>query len=319
MKIAVIGASGFIGGVVTSRLSQGGDTVTAVYRTEPEGAGDWWRAIGDKIRGDIRDDEIQNAVVSRRPDACIYLVSLNHHDSAGPVKEVASVNVIPIWRLLERLARSGWRGRFIYMSTQQVYGRDLNGIVDEGTTVRPVNYYGLTHHLAEQICRYFSQSAGMETISLRLSNGYGVPAFESSDCWWLVVNQLARMAVKEGVILLKSDGSPIRDFINVEDVARFVRSLISASRIEAPCLNLGSGQSRSIYQVARAVQCEYEARSGRLCEIQQAGKGALETEPESQAELVYSVAKAEELGLRATIPLGVGIKRIFQFLEHQNG
>ena len=149
MEIAIIGASSFIGGSLTAQLVREGHNVIPVYRREPEGGGAWWADIQGKIQGDIRDDNVLKDTVACTPDVCVYLVSLNHVDSAGPISQVISVNLLPMWRLLEEFSEKDWRGQFIYMSTQQVYGLMGEDTIDELHPASPRNHYALTHYMVK--------------------------------------------------------------------------------------------------------------------------------------------------------------------------
>lgn len=315
MRIAIVGASGFIGGVVSRYFVCQGRSISVVYRNEPAGAEGWWNSIEEKIKGDICDERVLDGVVELQPEVCIYLVSLNHRESAGPMADVTPVNVLPAWGLLERLAGMNWKGRFIYMSTQQVYGRNIQGSVNEETPVCPSNYYGLTHRIVEQLCLYFRDNHGLDAVSVRLSNSYGVPAFRSNDCWWTVVNELVNKAAQERVLTLHSDGSPVRDIVYVEDVARFLELFLFSRRGNEAVINLGSGETYSIYRVARTIQQEYEARSGFTCPIVRADGSPVEELPENPGGFIYDTGVARSHGFRPGVDLRTGINRILDYLE----
>ena len=70
--------------------------------------------------------------------------------------------------------------------------------------INPINAYGLTHLLSENICNYYNAKRETDCINVRLSNSYGSPVFNENMCWWLVVNDLCKSAfLKNKIDLLK--------------------------------------------------------------------------------------------------------------------
>jgi len=316
VRIAIIGATSFIGGALMAQLVEQGHHVTPVYRRQPAGGGVWW-GVQDKIQGDIRDDSVLDAIVSRAPDVCVYLISLNHMDSAASISQVLPVNLSPMWRLFERLSQNDWRGKIIYLSTQQVYGLIGGDTVDELYPARPRNQYALTHYMSERVCEYYDRNYEFSIVSVRLSNSYGVPAFKSTDCWWTVINDLAKTLTETGMVTLKSDGSPLRDFVNVEDVALFISKLCTKQHIEDRIINLGSGNTSSIYEVALIVQQEYKKRTGKICRIIRQGAEEIIAPPPAGERFRYSVGLAERYGFSQRIDLETGIKDLFDYIDQQ--
>ena len=98
--------------------------------------------------------------------------------------------------------------------------------VIENQTVTPFNAYALTHALSEEICNYYNRKTETECINIRLSNSYGEPVFLDAKCWTLIVNDLTRSAFENKKIILKWDGSPIRDFIHYSDICNAIDSLV---------------------------------------------------------------------------------------------
>ncbi len=91
------------------------------------------------------------------------------------------------------------------------------------------------------------------STSIRLSNSYGYPELKTCNCWWLVLNELCKMAKKEKKIILKSDGTPLRDFISLNDVVKLVAILIRNKKNHKKIINLASGRTYSIIELANLV------------------------------------------------------------------
>ena len=78
-----------------------------------------------------------------------------------------------------------------------------------------------------------------------------ISELKTCNCWWLVLNELCKMAKKEKKIVLKSDGTPLRDFISLNDVVKLVTILIRSKRNNKKIINLASGRTYSIIELAK--------------------------------------------------------------------
>jgi UDP-glucose 4-epimerase len=144
--------------------------------------------------------------------------------------------------------------KIIYFSTMQVYGKINSGdLVRENYPIKLQNIYALTHNMCEKILNHLYFAQGLLSTSIRLSNSYGYPELKTCNCWWLVLNELCKMAKKEKKIVLKSDGTPLRDFISLNDVVKLVAILIRSKRNHKKIINLASGRTYSIIELAKLV------------------------------------------------------------------
>ena len=153
------------------------------------------------IVGDIRDENVISSLAKKSFDVVIHLVSLDHHKSEDNPNYVSSINVLPTWNLLNSFTKTGL-DKFIYFSTIHVYGKLPRETINEDYPSNPINAYGLTHLLSENICNYYNNKTNTECINVRLSNSYGSPVFKENNCWWLVINNLCKTAFKEKNIKL---------------------------------------------------------------------------------------------------------------------
>ena len=132
---------------------------------------------------------------------------------------------MPTWNLLEHFTKNGLE-KFIYFSTIHVYGNLPKETITEDYQLQPLNTYGLTHLLSENICNYYNDKTETDCINVRLSNSYGSPVFKENNCWWLVINDLCKTAIENSEIRLQSDGSPQRDFIHGDDIAHACEKIL---------------------------------------------------------------------------------------------
>ena len=99
-----------------------------------------------------------------------------------------------------------------------------------------------------------NNKTNVKCINVRLSSGYGSPVFYGNNCWWLVINDLCKTAFTKNIIKLLSDGSPQRDFIHISDIALTVKKLLLAKKEMPRVMNLCSGKTISMLEIAKIVQ-----------------------------------------------------------------
>ena len=229
MRILVTGANGYLGARLGSFFSERGHEVIGLARRLPHDGKAWEKLFSKIIIGDVADAALaQSSLAGVEPDAAIHTVSLDHKNTVpAQLQRAYAVNVAGTANVLEALSKAKLK-RFVYFSTQQVYGRLAPGLVSEETPPAPLNLYGLTHLLCEQIGDFYKATSGVKCASLRLSNSYGQPVLRDANCWWLVVNDFCRTVVEQGRIQIMSDGTPQRDFLHYVDVCQAVELLLTA-------------------------------------------------------------------------------------------
>ena len=314
----VLGASGYLGQHIS----------LAFMEKNWEVIGWGTRHINDEIlsargaftygTGDINDPDIQEEMVSGNPDAIVFCVSLTQTLSEKDVSAALQINVASLWQIL-KLASLRLRKPvpFIYLSTVQVYG-DLVGFVDEQYRVEPRNAYGLTHLMAEMAINMFKTSEIIYPTVLRLSNGYGPPVTFQSSCWSLVVNDFCRTAFETKRIQIMSDGAALRDFVFVTDVSRAIAE-IAMRKERKKLLNLASGKSISLLDIALMVQGEYYRKFGERIPITNSKGDEFKLLPESQnrPKFVFDIRERKESNIKIETQLGEGIQETFRYLERQ--
>ena len=260
-KILITGACGYIGARLSQYFAENGYSVTAFDSYKPPGYSYWTSLMEEVIIGDVSNGNIIADLTKKQFDIAIHLISLDHHKSEESPNFVSSINVMPTWNLLDNLTKNGLK-KFIYFSTIHVYGNIPKEIITEDRSPKPMNAYGLTHLLSENICNYFNFKSQTNCINVRLSNTYGSPVFKENNCWWLVINDLCKIAKEEQKIKLLSDGSPQRDFIHIIDVLRAIEIIINIddSNVINNTFHISSENTQTILELAQTVKKVYKER-----------------------------------------------------------
>ncbi len=319
----IVGATGYIGRHVSRELAEQGAMVHAFGRGE-------WKVENPTLSnqvyhtGDICDQQTIEEIVSLNPDAIIYCVSLDQYESGVDVKRAVAVNLSPLWTLAENLNKKSKKSvRFVYLSTTHVYGV-LHGAITEQVSPQPRTVYGLTHLMCEQVLRRYSRCGVLEPVSIRLSNSYGPPVSENAGCWKLVLNDFCRSAIEAEQIQLSSDGTPQRDFVYVEDVAISIAKLLQMPyQALMQVYNIGSGNTKTMLELANKVQQVYFDRSGRRCPIV-LGDGRIVVEAsdvvrhKAPRQFVLDVSASHAREMSASTSLADGVNKLFDFLESRS-
>lgn len=308
-KILITGGSGYIGSRLCLHLANRGYAVTAICHSKIPEDENWISKMDSVILGDVRDEKFLFELAENKYDVLIHLVSLDHNQSNGLPTYVCSVNVTPVWSLLDIFSNQGLK-KFIYFSTAQVYGSLKGEQVMENQKLNSQNNYSLTHQMGELICEYYNRNSIVDCRIVRLSNSYGAPIFIDNNCWWLVVNDLCKMAFLHKKIVLQSDGSPLRDFIHGSDVCNGVQAIMETTKPHLT-YNLCSGTTVSILDIAEKIKTVFACRYGIELTI-------LSTERMNKAEtkrykLDNSVIRS--IGFRPNWSLEAGINDLFNYLE----
>ena len=313
-KILITGGSGYVGARLCLHFANEGYSVTAICHSTVPLDLNWTSKMDQIIVGDIRDELLINQLAEKNYDVIVHLVSLDHHKSAGSPTFVSSVNITPVWSLLDIFSKNGL-SKFIYFSTAQVYGLLDDEQVLEDQILKPQNAYALTHQIGEVLCNYYNRNSSVDCSVIRLSNSYGAPLFEENNCWWLVINDLCQMAYNRKEIVLQSDGSPLRDFIHGWDVCRGVQTVVETNH-ENLVYNLSSGKTLSILDIAEKVREIYSVRYNAELIITKVKSEKKDIAKNKRYKIDNSLIR--NIGFEPKWSLEMGINDLFDFLEKKS-
>lgn len=265
-KVLVTGGAGYIGSHTCKALAASG-YIPVVYDNLATGhrAAVRW---GPFEHGDILDRTRLDEVIARHnPQAVIHFAAVTYvgESVADPGKYYRN-NVAGSLSLLEAMRDHGI-GRIIFSSSCAIYGTPGKLPISEDTPKRPINPYGMSKLIVEQMLGDFRTAHGLNWIALRYFNAAG----DDPDCeigedhdpeTRIVPLALDAASGRLGKLTIfgadydTPDGTCIRDYAHVSDLAAAhigaLRALENGSPSEA--FNLGIGKGFSVREVIKAVQ-----------------------------------------------------------------
>lgn len=218
------------------------------------------------IQADITDKNSLKILNKKHFSHIIHLASFNDTFRENYPQKALEVNTLGTRNLLENLQKETLEN-FIYFSTFHVYG-NAQGIITEESPINPRHDYASTHYFAEIYLRQFANTHQLPYTIFRLSNSYGCPKDKGSTKWYLILNDLAKMAIEQKRIVLKSNGRSIRDFIWMGTVANVVQQTIELTNAPNDVFNLSSEQTFSMLEIAEYVQEAYLDTFGQKIPIE---------------------------------------------------
>lgn len=246
-RCLVLGGAGFIGSHLVELLVQEGQAVRVF---DLPGRGARWLAPLEKkielVEGDFREPR-QVAAALAGCEAVFHLIATTVPASSNrdPVFDVET-NVVATLRLLEACVRNRVKQVIFSSSGGTVYGEATSQPIPETHPTAPRASYGITKLANEKYLALFHQLHGLDYTVLRIANAYG-PRLPVSGEQGVVGAFLAHLKRGEPIPLW-GDGSGIRDYVYVGDVARAFRAALgqpSPFRV----FNIGTGVGTSLKEL----------------------------------------------------------------------
>lgn len=265
--ILVTGGAGYIGSHTALELQERGYRVVVLDNLS---TGHRWAVRADEfVEGDIRDTPLLNETFARfKFDAIVHFAAKSIvSDSVLNPMDYYDNNVVGTQRLIQAAIYAGV-SKFIFSSTAAVYGSPNSLVISEDIEKSPVNPYGRSKRMVELMLTDAALATQLSSVSLRYFNAGGARPDSGlgerhiPETHLIPQLLLSAGARDNGDFKLFGndyptiDGTCIRDFVHVKDLARAHADVIKYLN-ENPgthSFNLGSGKGNSVLEILKA--CE---------------------------------------------------------------
>ena len=282
MRILVAGGAGYIGSHACKALARAGHLPVVIddHSTGNEWAVRW----GALVRGNIGDQYLVTRVLrDEKIDAVMHFAACAYvSESMTRPDKYFRNNVVNTLNLLDSMREAGVTN-IVFSSSCATYGSPLRLPIDESHPQNPVNPYGESKLFIEKVLQWYGKAYGLRWAALRYFNAAGADgegeigeAHDPEPHLIPLVIQAARGERPElcifGTDYATPDGTAIRDYIHVEDLAQAHILAIQhlANGGESGAFNLGAGRGYSVRDIIAAV----EKHSGQKVPVREEGRRA---------------------------------------------
>lgn len=254
MKALVTGGAGFIGSHIVDNLVRRGHKVRVLddlsSGTTANISGHLKAGVVDFVKGNVKDSKTTRDAL-RGIDGVIHLAAIvSVPFSMKNPSATRAVNVDGTANVLESCLESSV-SRFVFVSSCAVYGESEYLPIDEAHPTNPISPYASSKLDGENQCRVYEKKGKLEVVILRLFNVYG-PRQRGGDYCGVITSFLEK-AKKDLPLTVYGDGSQLRDFVYVQDIADAASAALEADIVGYRIFNIGSGKPVSINELAKSV------------------------------------------------------------------
>jgi UDP-glucose 4-epimerase len=297
MSILVTGGAGYIGSATVDLLIERGQPVV-VLDNFVEGHRDAVNKAAELYEGSIGDAALVDSIVRKHEvRACVHFAA---HTNVGvsvtdPAKFYAN-NVGEGLALVTALTKAGVRD-IVFSSTCATYGEPVRVPMDEEHPQNPHNPYGWTKFFMERVLEDFHRAYGLHLVGLRYFNASGATKLRGEhhrpETHLIPLVLFAALGLRDSISVFGSDygthdGSCVRDYIHIEDLAEAHWKALKylASGGKSDFFNVGTGRGYSVLEVIEAAK----KVSGREIKVKMEAR-----RPGDASYLVADATKAREV------------------------
>lgn len=241
-KIGIAGGSGFLGSALAHQLLSNND-VFIIDAKKPD-----LSSLGPRchyISCDVTDKKSCEDSL-KGMDIVFHRVGLmGNVPSMGHTRRYYDVNVLGTLHVLEACLKNGVE-KFIFDSTEAVYGCSVSSPIDENQTPVPTSLYGSTKLICEQAIRMYDEVLGLPTVIFRYSR---IRFQKKID----VISILARKILRGESVTLYNEGTPMIDFVDVADVVD-VNIKAMTMNVRNEVFNISSGEGISFKDILTTIE-----------------------------------------------------------------
>jgi len=259
--VIVTGSAGYIGGQTALLLKDAGHEVYGIDRRDPP---KHLQGVCDRfLFQDFASDVALSWIISKQPDAIIHCAGSSLvGPSVKDPSEYYNNNVAKTLKLLDIVRKSLPRCRIIFSSSSAAYGEPVMLPISEVDPAEPVSPYGQSKLMIDMMLESYHRAYGLDYVSFRYFNACGADPQgrhgQEPGATHIIARVLESIRDQQEFILHGDsyptpDGSCVRDYVHVEDIAR-AHMLALDHKIPAGIYNLGSSKGTSNKEIIAAAE-----------------------------------------------------------------
>ncbi len=199
----------------------------------------------DFVRGDICDPQLVNELLARGYDWVLNFAAETHVDrSIGDPGQFVHTDVYGVYTLLEAVKTHG-AGRFVQISTDEVYGEVLADASREDAPLMPRNPYAASKAGGDRLAYSYFATFGLPVVITRCSNNYGPYQYPEK-----LIPLFTTNALEDRKLPVYGSGKNCRDWIHVNDHVRALVAVLETDGVEGEVFNIGAYNEKDVLQIA---------------------------------------------------------------------
>jgi len=310
-NVLVTGATGFVGYWLTRALVDKGANVVALTYGDVAKSVLGTTGLLSKLKAvqcDIRDFEsVKKVFADNGIDSCFHLAAqaIVGIANQSPVQTL-EINIMGTWNILEAVRTSEGIERVAIASTDKVYGEPVKLPITEDHPLLALYPYDASKACADILSRTFAKMYGLPIGVTRCCNIYGGGDLNFSR----IIPDTIRAAIENRSPIIRSDGTPVRDYIHVDDAVSAYLALaenLHRQEIKGEAFNFGSNSPITVLDLVKKII----ELSGKSLQPDVQGKG--KTKGEIQKQYLASEKARKLLGWTPKVGLDEGLKRTIEW------
>ncbi len=311
-RVFITGANGFVGSWLTRALIERGAKVFVLIKEEIPGS--LLNSEKPKLKKVFKGSLVDYHLVERifkeeKPDTCFHLAAqaIVGKANQSPLPTFES-NIKGTWNILE-VARNNGIGQIVVASSDKAYGEHERLPYTEDFSLSALHPYDASKACSDILARTYAHTYSLPLAVTRCSNIYGGGDINFSR----IIPDTIRSVLKNKNPIIRSDGSPLRDYIYIDDVVRAYLTLAEHIREEAvngQAFNFGTGRPISVLELVNKIIKLSGRKSLRPVIL---GKG----KPKGEIDKQYlDITKAGQLlNWKPRYSLEEGLKKTIEWYE----
>jgi CDP-glucose 4,6-dehydratase len=252
-KVAVTGATGFLGSHLVAQLCDLEADVVAIVRDNvPLGPihEQWWSKV-TRACGDVTDQQVVERVLGEAEVQTVFHLAAQTQVGVANRNPVSSweANVRGTWTVLEAVRRSPTVGQTVVASSDKAYGTQVVLPYTEEMPLAAVHPYDVSKAAGEMIAASYAHSFGVTVAITRCGNLYG----PGDTNWERLFPGVIRQLLEGARPIIRSDGTLTRDYLYVEDAAscylQLAEALATRPELAGEAFNFAAGRPLSVLEV----------------------------------------------------------------------